>query len=150
MCVNCDGHTINVLHVPNAHTDGDVIVHFQEANVMHLGDTYFSISYPFFDIGNGGSLDGMIAAADRALTIADEDTRIMPGHGPLATVKQLTEYRDMLVTARQRVAKLISEGADEAGVIAARPISDLDKQWATAQFTAERWLPLVYASLKNP
>lgn len=143
-------HTISVFHVPNAHTDGDVIVRFEEANVMHLGDTYFSSSYPFFDLDSGGSLDGMIAAADRVLTIADDDTRIMPGHGPLASATELRDYRDMLVTVRQRVANLIADGADEAAVIAARPTRDLDKQWASGAFPAERWLPLVYASLKNP
>jgi len=83
------------------------------------------------------------------LTIADKDTQIMPGHGPLATTKDLRRYRDMLVTVRQRVANLIADGADEAAVIAARPTRDLDKQWATEAFSAERWLPLVYASLKK-
>ena len=142
-----NGHTINVFHVPNAHTDGDVIVHFREANVMHMGDTYFSSSYPFFDLDSGGSLDGMIAAADRVLTLADKDTQIMPGHGPLASAKDLRGYRDMLVKVRQRVANLIADGADEAAVIAARPTRDLDRQWAAGAFTPERWLPLVYASL---
>ena len=145
-----NGHTISVFHVPNAHTDGDVIVRFEEANVMHLGDTYFSSSYPFLDLDGGGSLDGMIAAADRVLTIADDDTRIMPGHGPLASATELRDYRDMLVTVRQRVANLIADGADEAAVIAARPTRDLDKQWATGSRPPDRWLPLVYASLKNP
>ena len=135
--------------MPDAHTDGDVIVHFQEANVMHMGDTYFSSSYPFFDLDSGGSLDGMIAAADRVLTMADSDTQIMPGHGPLATTKDLRAYRDMLVKVRQRVANLIADGADEAAVIAARPTRDLDRQWATGAFTAERWLPLVYARLQK-
>ncbi len=144
-----NGHSISVFHVPNAHTDGDVVVYFEEANVMHLGDTYFSVSYPFFDLDSGGSLDGMIGAADRVLTIADKDTQIMPGHGPLATSKDLRDYRDMLVKVRQRVANLIADGADEAAVIAARPTRDLDKQWATPTLPAERWLPLVYASLKK-
>lgn len=144
-----NGHTINAFHVPNAHTDGDVIVHFREANVMHMGDTYFSSSYPFFDLDSGGSLDGMIAAADRVLTLSDRDTQIMPGHGPLASAKDLRGYRDMLVKVRQRVANLIADGADEAAVIAARPTRDLDRQWATGAFTAERWLPLVYASLQK-
>jgi glyoxylase-like metal-dependent hydrolase (beta-lactamase superfamily II) len=144
-----NGHTISAFHVPKAHTDGDVIVHFKEANVMHMGDTYFSSSYPFFDLDSGGSVDGMIAAADRALSLANDDTRIMPGHGPLATPADLRDYRDMLVKVRQRVANLIADGADEAAVIAARPTRDLDRQWSAGTLTAERWLPLVYASLNK-
>ena len=114
---------------------------------MHMGDTYFSSSYPFFDLDSGGSLDGMIAAADRVLTLANRDTQIMPGHGPLASPADLRDYRDMLVKVRQRVANLIADGADEAAVIAARPTRDLDRQWSSGPLTAERWLPLVYASL---
>ncbi len=144
-----NGHTISAFHVPKAHTDGDVIVHFEEANVMHMGDTYFSSSYPFFDLDSGGSMDGMIAAADRVLSLANKDTRIMPGHGPLATPTELRDYRDMLVKVRQRVANLIADGADEAAVIAARPTRDLDQQWAAGSLTAERWLALVYASLNK-
>ena len=91
-----NGDTIHVFHVDPAHTDGDSIVHFENAGVIHMGDTYFAGMYPFFDLSSAGSVKGMLAAVNRVLEIADNDTRIIPGHGPISNRKQLVAYRDML------------------------------------------------------
>ncbi len=103
-----NGDEIRVLHVPSAHTDGDSIVQFVAANAVHTGDTYFNIGgFPFIDLSSGGSLEGMIAAADRVLALANDRTRILPGHGPLSNRAELRTYRDMLVLVRDRVSRAI-------------------------------------------
>src|SRR4051812_45330333 len=92
-----NGDEAMAIHAPNAHTDGDSIIHFKNVNVVHMGDTYFNGLYPFIDTGTRGSVKGMIAAADRALQITDDTSRIIPGHGPLSNKAELREYRAMLV-----------------------------------------------------
>ncbi|GBD32473.1 MAG: cyclase [Gemmatimonadales bacterium] len=114
-----NGDEIHAFHVTRAHTDGDAIIHFRRADVIHMGDTFFNGRYPFIDIGSGGSVDGVIAAADQVLAIAGEQTKIIPGHGPLATRNELREYRDMLAGVRDRVASLISQGRTLEQVLAA-------------------------------
>ncbi len=105
-----NGEEVHAFHVPNAHTDGDAIIHFRSSNVLHMGDTYFSGRFPFIDTGSGGSIGGAIAAHDRALDIADADTRIIPGHGPLSNSEELREARRMLQTVRDRVAAAVAQG----------------------------------------
>ena len=148
--IRLNGDTIMVTHVPNAHTDGDVHVFFKESNVYHLGDTYFTATYPFFDLDSGGSMDGMIASAERVLAFADADAKIVPGHGPISGVEKLREYRDMLVTVRARVAKLIAEGATFEQVLAADPTREYEAAWGGSEFMpAERWLMIVYRDLRK-
>lgn len=105
-----NGEEVHAFHVPNAHTDGDAIIHFRSANVIHMGDTYFNGRFPFVDTGSGGSIDGAIAAHDRVLDIADADTRIIPGHGALSNANELREARRMLQTVRDRVAAGVAQG----------------------------------------
>src|SRR5258708_8268751 len=89
-----------------AHTDTDIYIHFQKANVIHMSDTFFNGFYPVIDASTGGKIDGMIVAADKVLPLADNNTKIVPGHGPLGNKPHLTKYRDMLVVTRHRVQKL--------------------------------------------
>ena len=105
---------------------------FPDANVLATGDTYSSRNYPNIDWGNGGSIDGMILASETFLKAANDTTKIVPGHGPLATKANLQEFHDMLVTARDRVKKLYDEGKSEQEVLAANPMADLDAKWAAA------------------
>lgn len=105
-----NGEELHVFHIDNAHTDGDGLIMFRKANVLHMGDTFFNGMYPFIDASSGGSIDGMIAAADLVLGMVNEDTRIIPGHGPLASSKDLKAFRGMLATLRDRIANLIREG----------------------------------------
>ena len=141
-----NGRHIGVTHVGEAHTDGDVIVHFPRANVFHMGDTFFRGRYPFIDVDSGGGVDGVIAAANLVLERASEGTRIIPGHGDLAAPEHLRAYRDMLETVRMRVASLVANGRTEDQVVAAAPTADLDGVWGD---NPERFVRAVYKSLSG-
>ena len=139
-----NGRHIRVTHIGRAHTDGDAIVHFPAANVFHMGDTFFLGRYPFVDVDSGGGIDGMIAAANFVLARSDDATRIIPGHGPLATPADLRGYRDILETVRLRVARLLADGHTEDEVAATAPTADLDAHWGD---NPERFVRAVYRSL---
>lgn len=131
MTLHFDGETIELIHVPRAHTDNDTLVHFKRANVIHASGTIGGNGgYPFFDMSSGGSLAGTIAAEDRMLALADEKTRIVADEGDPASAADLKASRDALATIRARVQKLIDEGRSEAETIAAKPTRDLDARWA--------------------
>ena len=142
-----NGQTIDVLHVDPAHTDGDSIVFFREADVLHLGDTYFSGMYPFIDLSSGGRIEGVIASANRALELAGPGTKIIPGHGPLSSRADLVRYRDMLVGIRDRVRESIASGQDLEAVIAARPSARFDADFGGGFISPEDMVRTVYASL---
>src|ERR1700720_2275835 len=108
--LEANGETLALQHLAPAHTDTDIYVHFQKANVIHMGDTFFNGMYPFIDSSTGGKISGMIAAADKVLPLAGNYTKIVPGHGPLGNKADLTKFREMLVTTRDRVQKLKSAG----------------------------------------
>jgi len=150
MKVEVGGRVAQIRHVITAHTDGDSWVYFPDANVLALGDT-FTRNYPNLDWGNGGTMDGMILANERYLKTADDTTKVVPGHGPLATRANIQEFHDMLVTARDRVKKLFEEGKSEQEVLAAKPLADLDTKWGAAQGlgTPTIFLRNVYNSFRN-
>jgi glyoxylase-like metal-dependent hydrolase (beta-lactamase superfamily II) len=139
-----NGDEIYAFHVAPAHTDGDCVVHFRKANVIHGGDTFFNGMYPFIDLSTGGSVSGMIAAADRILALAVEGTKIIPGHGPLATKVELKAYRDMLATARDRVAALVKAGKTLEQTTAAKPLADLDAKWGQGFLKADAFVSILY------
>ena len=139
-----NGRHVEVAHVPAAHTDGDALVHFPRANVFHMGDTFFNGRYPFVDVDSGGDVDGVIAAANFVLERADAATRIIPGHGPLASAADLRVYRDMLETVRLRVAGLVAEGRTEDEIVGARLTADFDDAWSG---NAERLVRAAYRSV---
>ena len=141
------GETVHVVHVPPAHTDGDAIVHFVQANTIHMGDNYFKDVYPFVDLSSGGSFEGVIRAADVALGYANDSTRIIPGHGPLANRADLKKYRDVLVQVRERVAALIRQGKTREEVIAARPTAEWDATWGAGFMKPDVFLGIVYQSM---
>ena len=142
-----NGDEIRIFHVAPAHTDGDAVIHFVNADVIHTGDTYFNGLYPFIDVGTGGHFDGMIAAADVILEIAGENTKIIPGHGPLSNRAQLQAYRDMLVTVRGRISAMVEEGMDRDAVVAATPTSDLDAAWGGGFLEPDMWVGIAYDAL---
>lgn len=144
-----NGDEIHAVHVPPAHTDGDSVVHFRKSNVLHLGDTFFNGSYPFFDMSTGGSFDGMIAAAEKALSMCDASTKIIPGHGPLADKKALETYLSVLRTIRDRVKKLVDAGKTVDEAIKAKPLADFDATWGKGFLQPEQFLRLVHASLSG-
>jgi len=142
-----NGDEIRVTHAAPAHTDGDSIVHFVKADVVHMGDLFFDGSYPYIDTGSGGRVDGFLAAADQVLAATGEKTRILPGHGPLATRADLQSYRDMIKTLRDRIAKLAAEGRSRDEVIAAKPTADHDAKWGSGFMTGDAFTGFVYDSL---
>ena len=143
------GRKAALTHVLNAHTDGDTFVYFADANVISTGDTVAMGRYPNIDFGNGGNIKGMIAATDAYLALANEQTKIVPGHGPLANKAQLAEYRAMLVEVRDRMAKLIAEGKSEADIYAAKPYADFDAKLKMPEQASANWMRVVYHSLKQ-
>lgn len=140
--------TIHAFHVAPAHTDGDSVIFFKNANVVHAGDLFFRARFPFIDLSAGGSFTGMIAASERLLELVDDETKIIPGHGDLATKSDLREYRDMLVLVKERVAPLIAAGKTEAEVVAAKPLAD-SPSWGEGFMNADNFLKIVYQSLKS-
>jgi cyclase len=124
-----NGDEVNAFHVPRAHTDGDLIVHFRKGNVVHMGDVYFNGMYPFIDGGSGGSAEGCIAGYDRVLSLADDSTKIIPGHGPLGSKADLLATRAMMVTMLQRVKDLRRAGKTDAEIRAAKPSADFDARF---------------------
>ena len=125
------GRTAQLTHVANAHTDGDTWVHFADANVLCTGDTFNNLKrYQNIDYGNGGDVRGMIRALDAYIKVANDTTKIVPGHGGLATKADLVQFRQMLVTSHDRIQKLFNEGKTEQEVLAAKPLADLDASWA--------------------
>ena len=144
-----NGDEIHAFHVAPAHTDGDAVVHFRRANVLHMGDTFFNGVYPFIDLSSGGSVEGMIAAAERGLALAVANTKIIPGHGPLATRDQLRAYRDVLVAARDRVRAAIAAGRTLEQVKAARPLAEFDATWGAGFMKPDNFLAIVYQDLSR-
>jgi glyoxylase-like metal-dependent hydrolase (beta-lactamase superfamily II) len=144
-----NGQDVHVFHVDPAHTDGDSIVHFRGANVIHMGDTFFNGLYPFIDLGSGGSVDGVVAAVDRALELADAETKIIPGHGSLADRVALVTYRDMLAAVRDRVRDLIAQGRSEDEAVEARPTAAFDAKWGGGFMKPDVFTRSVYSSLKG-
>lgn len=147
MTFNWNDKTIHVYHVPNAHTDGDSIVHFTNVDAFHMGDTFFNGTYPFIDVSSGGSLPGLIAAVESVLALANADTRIIPGHGPLASPEDLRSYHEMLVDARDRIQALIDEGRSEDEVVAANPTARYDAQLGGGFMSAENFTRFAYQSM---
>jgi glyoxylase-like metal-dependent hydrolase (beta-lactamase superfamily II) len=149
--IRLSGRVADLKHIANAYTDGDTYVWFKTANVLSTGDTFTNRRYPDIDFANGGHINGMIAAADAYLKLANAKTRIVPGHGPLADKAALMEYRTMLVTARDRMTKLVKEGKSEDEVMAAKPFADLDPKWAPTELASKNFIRVVYRSLAvNP
>ncbi len=142
-----NGQTIRVFHVPAAHTDGDAMIHFVEANVIHMGDTFFNGFYPFIDSRSGGSLDGVFAAIDIVLGMAGADTVIIPGHGPVAKRGDLIAYRDMLIKARDGIRPLIADGRTVEQIVAAKPLAELDATWGGGFLNPERFLRVLHAAV---
>jgi cyclase len=144
-----NGDDVDAFHVPPAHTDGDAIVYFRKANVLHMGDTFFNGLYPFVDLSTGGSIAGMIGACDRGLSMGDASTKVIPGHGPSGNKADLKAFRDMLVASRDAVAPLVKAGKALDDVKAAKPTAALDEKWGNGFLKPDAWVSIVYADLSG-
>jgi glyoxylase-like metal-dependent hydrolase (beta-lactamase superfamily II) len=141
------GDSIHVFHAAAAHTDGDAIIWFRRANVIQMGDIFFNGRYPFVDLSSGGSLDGVVAAVDRVLALADANTKIIPGHGSLADRATLQAYRDMLVTVRDRIKRAVTAGQTLEQVQAAKPTAEFDAVLGKGTITPTLFVQILYTDL---
>lgn len=141
-----NGHAAYVFHIPSAHTDGDAAISFPEVNVIHAGDVFFNKVFPFIDLDGGGSVDGFIAGQQEILSMADDETRIIPGHGPLGSKADLQTAVDLLIDARSLVKALVDAGKSNEEVLAENPLSVYDN-WSWDFITTERMTNTIYRSL---
>jgi glyoxylase-like metal-dependent hydrolase (beta-lactamase superfamily II) len=144
-----NGDELVVSHVPRAHTDGDSIVRFGKSNVVHMGDTFFNRLYPFIDTSSGGTVAGVLAAVDGVLKTAGDDTKIIPGHGPLASKADLKAYRDMLAAVSGNIRGQIKAGKSPEEVIASKPTAKYDEVWGKGFLPPEKFVEMIYKNLKK-
>jgi cyclase len=142
-----NGENLSLAYIPPAHTDTDISIQYPRANVLHMGDTFFNGVYPFIDASTGGNINGMINAASESIGMVDANTKIVPGHGPLGDLASLTKYRDVLVTVRDRVQKLKSEGKNVEEVVAAKPTGEFDGAWGGGFMAPDAFVGNVYSTL---
>jgi len=140
---------IQIMHVPSAHTDGDSFVFFTEANVLHMGDTFFNGFFPFIDQSSGGTLDGVIAAAEKALGLVDDDTVIMPGHGPLSNKADLETYLAMLNDVKGIMQPLVESGQSREEVVEAKPLRSLGVKWGNGFMKTDVFTGIVFDVLSE-
>src|SRR6202051_1670846 len=145
--LQANDETLALQHFAPAHTDSDIYVHFQKASVIQMGDVFFNGMYPYIDAGTGGTITGNIAACDKILSLAGNNTKIVPGHGPLGNKADLTKFRDMLVVARDRVQKLKTAGKSADEIAASKPFADLDATWGKGFFNGDVFVRVVYSTL---
>jgi glyoxylase-like metal-dependent hydrolase (beta-lactamase superfamily II) len=141
---NMNGETVQVIHIKNAHTDGDAAIYFKESNVLHTGDAFVRYGLPFIDDGGGGTIDGMIKGADQMLKMINDETKIIPGHGQISNKKDLLDYKNKLQTIRNRIADGIKAGKTVDQIIS----SDPTKEFKTG-FDKVFFVQSVYKSLKK-
>lgn len=142
-----NGHTANVFHVANAHTDGDSVIHFPEVNIIHTGDAMFNKLFPYIDMDSGGSVVGFIAAQKKIIALTDDETKIIPGHGELANKADLQAAINMLEDAQARVKALVDAGKSQEEVLAENPLADYHDGWNWGFITTERMTETLYISL---
>jgi len=147
MNFHLNGEDVKIFHVAKAHTDGDAVIHYQNANVIHAGDALFNQMFPYIDLSNGGSIDGYIKAQKKIFELTDDKTQIIPGHGKLANKTQLKESIDMLIDSRNIISQLINEGKTEEEVVKANPLAKYHEQWNWFFITTEKMTRQIYKGL---
>jgi glyoxylase-like metal-dependent hydrolase (beta-lactamase superfamily II) len=142
-----NGEDVKVFHVEPGHTDGDAVIYFQNANVIHMGDLYFEGLYPYIGIYSGGSINGMIKAINQILPMIDEKTKVVPGHGPLSNKAQLQTYVSMLTAIRDNISRFMQKGKTMEEVIAAKPTRAFDEKWGKGFLSPDQFTKIVYMDL---
>jgi cyclase len=143
-----DGEDVEAIPIPRAHTDGDTLVRFKNANVIMIGDYFRSLGYPNIDRANGGSLNGMLAGLDTAIKLCDANTKVVPGHGAIVDRNGLMAHRDMIIAIRDKIAPMVSQGKTLDEVMAAKPTANFDAKVPGGDTTIQRFVGQVYAELK--
>jgi cyclase len=150
MTLHFNGEEIYIYHPEPAHTDGDSIIYFRHANVMHVGDVPASLRYPNIGVDDGGSVDGMIAAGRQVMKIANSDTMIIPGHlGPIVGFREIQQQLDMFGVIRDRISSAIRAGKSLQEVVASKPTADFDQGRMGGAITPDRFVTLVYTDLSR-
>lgn len=144
-----NGHEAFIFHIEAAHTDGDAVIHYRNVNVIQAGDIMFNHLFPFIDLDNGGTVDGYIAGQQRILMMADDETIIIPGHGPLATRADLARDLDVLIDCKARIKALVDQGKSESEVHAANPLAVYHEGWNWDFITTERMTQTLYRDLRS-
>lgn len=147
VALHLNGDRVRVQHVAHAHTDGDALVKFERANVLHMGDVFFNGLYPFIDAESGGSIDGLLAAVDTGLALSDATTIVVPGHGKVSNRAELAAYGAMLRGYRDRIAAMKADGKTLAQVIAARPTAATDDALGKAFIKPDALVTSIYKTL---
>ncbi len=147
MTFHMNGEQVQLIPIPAAHTDGDTLVRFVNADVIMTGDYYRSIAYPNIDRANGGSMTGMIAGLNKIIELAGPSTRILPGHGPIVDRTAVAAHRDVIAGVRDRIAPMVKKGMTLEQVQAAKPTAEFDSKVPMPGTTAERFVGQVYAEL---
>lgn len=147
MTFHLNGEDVKVFHLGPGHTDGDCVIYFQNANVIHMGDLYFQGLYPYIGIYSGGSINGMIQVINQILPMIDGSTKVVPGHGPVSNKARLQQYVSMLTTIRDTVGRLMQEGNTMDEVIAAKPTRAFDEKWGKGFLAPDQFAKLVYMDL---
>jgi cyclase len=149
LAFHLNGDEIRVFHVARAHTDGDSIIHFSKSDVIHMGDSLFNKLYPFIDTSSGGTVEGVLAAADRVLKIAGDKTRIIPGHGPLASKADLKAYRDMLAAVSGNIRAQVKARKTLEQVLASKPTAKYDEVWGKGFLAPDKFVAMLYGNLSK-
>lgn len=149
MDFHLNGQPAHLFHLAKAHTSGDIAIHFTQANIIHAGDVFFNGLFPYIDQEAGGSLDGYIQAQQTLIDLADDKTRIIPGHGPLASRQDLQNASNMLRAAKQKIAALVEQGKSEAEVVAINPLAEYHEQWNWGFISTEIMTRQVYRALTD-
>ncbi|OGG55421.1 MAG: hypothetical protein A3F84_05980 [Candidatus Handelsmanbacteria bacterium RIFCSPLOWO2_12_FULL_64_10] len=145
-----NGDEVAAIHLPSAHTDGDAIVYFRHANVIHMGDVYVRYGYPFIDVSSGGSLTGMVRGVDRALALINDSTKVIPGHGDTADRAALRVYRTMLATIQDRVSGQVMAGANLEKILASKPTAEFDAVWGRGFVKPDDFVRFAYLNAARP
>lgn len=149
MTFHFNGQPATVFHVPKAHTDGDAVIHFSEANVIHTGDTFFNGLFPFIDLDSGGSVDGYIHAQLKIISMSNDETKIIPGHGPLASKADLQKAVDMLIESKKLIQKAIDDGQDLDSILKANPLQKYHDDWNWGFISTDRMTTQLFNDLSH-
>lgn len=144
-----NNETLEVLHVAPAHTDGDAVIYFKDANVVHTGDLYWNGLYPVIDASSGGSAAGMVTGIEEILARIDSNTKVIPGHGPLSNKAEMQVYHKMLKASHASIKALRDQGKTIEEIVAAKPTADFDEQWGVALLSPEQWVQMVFSTLEQ-
>lgn len=147
MTFHMNGERVHVIHIPNAHTDGDSLVWFEGANVLHMGDTMFNGVYPYLDVNAGGGIDGAIGAQEAALALIDDETKVVPGHGPLGNRAAVERNLAVLSDIRARIVAHVEAGDSLEDTIAAKPLADYNDAYGSFFITSDQMVRTTYLSL---